>query len=63
MPFLFRYHEFYDFLLETLSWCDKESGKVLAFKIHWFDDSLEFWRGHRNAFTNYVDRHFWVWDN
>jgi len=38
----------------------KEIGKVLGFEIHWFDDFLEFWRGHRNAFTNYVDRRFFV---
>lgn len=27
MPFLFRDHEFYDFLLYMLSWCDKRNRK------------------------------------
>ena len=31
--------------------------------VHWFDGFLEFWRGHRNAFTRYVDRKFWIWDD
>lgn len=41
----------------------KEIGKVLGFEIHWFDDMLYFWRGHRNEFTKWVDLRFWVWDD
>lgn len=41
----------------------KEIGKVQGFEIHWFDDMLYFWRGHRNEFTKWVDLRFWVWDD
>ena len=41
----------------------KEIGKVLGFEIPWIEDLLYFWRGHRNAFTRYVDLKFWIADD
>ena len=41
----------------------KEIGTVLGFEIHWINNLLYFWRGHRNAFTRYVDLKFWISDD
>ena len=41
----------------------KEIGKIRGFEIHWLDDILYLWRGHRNQFTRYVNREFWAIDD
>ena len=31
--------------------------------IQGIDELFDFWRGNRNAFTRYIDRKFWIWDD